>query len=172
MITRPNFKGTKKQIIDRFYTTLILFDLWNLMEVHQVSSKYRVNRGIIQKLMFSAASNSASILRFCEELPEFWAFRELLEKFTKRLTYCCSSELLPLMELPGIKIGRAKLLYQAGFQSVEDIANATAKTLVENVRNVSYKVAKTMISVAKLSLVEKIDMFQEKMQELMKIVGQ
>lgn len=171
MISNPNFKGTKKQLIETFYVTLMLHDLWCLQEINTVAQKFRVERGIVQKLMQSAASNSATILRFCEELEEFWAFKELLTTFTKRLAYCCTSELVPLMELQGVRIGRAKLLYQAGYKTVQDIANATSADLVKNVANISYKVAKGIIQSAKLSLVDQIDMFKEKVHEMLKIVG-
>lgn len=172
MITKPDFKGPKKFIIEMFYVTLMLHDLWNLKEVHEVAKKFKVNRGVVQKLMFSAASNSSSILRFCEELEEFWGFKELLATFSKRLAYCCSNELLPLMELPGVKISRARLLFDAGYKTVADIANSNCTDLVQNVKNINYKVAKSIIQAAKLSLVDQIDMFQEKLQEIMKIVGQ
>ena len=104
MVTRPNFKGEKKYIIDKFYVALMLFELWNMREVHDVATKYKVNRGIVQKLMFSAAAQASCMLRFSESFEEFWAFTELLGNFSKRLAYCCSTELLPLMELPAVKI--------------------------------------------------------------------
>ena len=107
IITRPGaIKESDKRLVKRFYVALMLFDLWNGKNVHEVATQYKVNRGIVFNLMTSAASRSYCIFRFCEIYEEFWVFKEILEKFSKRLTYCCSAELLPLMELPNVKIVR------------------------------------------------------------------
>lgn len=105
MITRPGLiKASEKLILKRFYVALMLFDLWNGIDVHVVASQYKVNRGIVYNLMNSASSKAYSIFKFCELYEEFWVFKEILEIFSKRLAYCCSIELLPLMELPAVKI--------------------------------------------------------------------
>lgn len=105
MITRPNaFKGSKKVVIEKFYITLMLNDLFNIKEVHDVANKFQISRGIVQKLMFTAGGQAACMIRFCENFDEFWAFNDLLQNFSKRLTYCCTTELIPLMELPNVKI--------------------------------------------------------------------
>lgn len=107
LITRPgSIKESEKTLVNRFYVALMLFDLWNGKNVHEVATQYNVNRGIVFNLMSSAASRAYCIFRFCEIHDEFWVFKEILEKFSKRLTYCCSAELLPLMELPTVKIVR------------------------------------------------------------------
>ena len=111
--------------------------------------------------MAGAASFASSVLHFCQELEEFWAYQELLEPFSRRLAHCCVPELLPLLDLPGVKIGRARQLYSAGFQTVADIARAQAKQLVTSVEHVSYKVANSMIQAAKLSVLERIDALKD-----------
>jgi POLQ-like helicase len=74
------------------------------MPILNVADKYQVNRGIIQNLLSLTSSFSSSVFRFCQELDEFWAFRDLLMTFGQKLTYCCASELEPLMELPYVKL--------------------------------------------------------------------
>lgn len=104
MIRNPNFQGDFVYILKRFYIALILNDLWNGEDVFKVSKRYKVSRGIVHKLMYAASSQAYSIFKFCEIFEEFWIFKEIMEQFSKRLVYCCSAELLPLMELPCVKI--------------------------------------------------------------------
>ena len=72
-------------------------------------------RGQVQSLMSGAASSASSVLHFCQELEEFWAYQvlqhqmfktkmksqDLLEPFAARLSSCCSPELLPLLDIAG-----------------------------------------------------------------------
>lgn len=105
MITKPgSIKDHEKLMLKRFYVALMLFELWNAKDIHEVSTKYKVSRGIVYNLLNAASSKAYSIFKFCELYEEFWLFKEMIEKFSKRLSYCCSSELLPLMELPAVKI--------------------------------------------------------------------
>lgn len=107
LITRPSaVKENDKFMIKRFYAALILNDIWNSKETFEVARTYKINRGVAGSIMSSASSRSYSIFKFCEVHDEFQIFRDCLEKFSKRLAYCCSDELLPLMELPNVKIVR------------------------------------------------------------------
>ena len=92
------------KIVQRFYVTLMLHELWNQQSIFIVADKYQVNRGTIQNLLNLATSFCSSVVRFCQELNEFWAFRDLLTTFGQKLTYGCISELEPLMNLPYVKI--------------------------------------------------------------------
>ena len=148
-------------VLNRLYYALMLLDLWQATPIHRVAERFQVSRGEVQSLMSSAASFSSSVYYFCQEIEEFWAYQELLEPFSRRLAHCCLPELLPLLDLPGVKIGRARQLHNAGFQTVADIARAQAKQLVTSVEHVSYKVANSLIQAAKLSVLERIDALKD-----------
>ena len=64
-----------KPALARFYLTLVLFDLWNAVPIHEVADKFDVSRGEAQNLMTSAASFASSVLHFCDEIEEFWAYQ-------------------------------------------------------------------------------------------------
>lgn len=105
LVSKPHaIKPSEKQILQRFYVALMLHELWNMAEVHKVASSYKVSRGTVQGLMQSASTRAYCIFKFCEEFDEFFVFYQTMEMLAKRLAYCCAAELLPLMELPSVKI--------------------------------------------------------------------
>ena len=157
MITGRGFSKALKPVLSRFFLALALLDLWNVTPLHEVAERFGISRGEVQNLMTSAASFSSSVLHFCLEIEEFWAYQELLEPFTKRLAHCCSPELLPLLELPGVKAARAKQLVQAGYTTLADIARAAPAALAAAVPNLHHKAAKLIVQSAKLQLIEKAE---------------
>lgn len=156
ILQRKNFDQETSRILNRFFITLVLYDLWNGRSVLQTHLKFKLGRGTVQALMQNAATQASSILRFCEEIEEFWHFKQLFEILTKRIGYCCSTELLPLMELPSVKIGRAKQLFNAGYKTLEHLASAVPEELVKNIEHISFKLAKQLISAAKVSQGQKV----------------
>ncbi|KAL4231945.1 hypothetical protein ACF0H5_009521 [Mactra antiquata] len=156
-------------VIKRFYLTLMLYDLWKEKSVWDVAEKYQQTRGFIQTLLSSAATFAACVSHFCDELEEFWAYQELMGNFVKRLSYCVTAELLPLMEIPGVKLGRARLLYTAGYQTLGAVATSQPKDLVKNVQYMPYKVARQIIASAKLMLNDKADAMIEEVEALVRV---
>jgi len=70
----------------------------------------------------------------------------------KRLQFnCTQSELLPLMELDNVRQPRAQQLYNAGYTTLEIIAKADAKELVEKIKNLPLKAATSLIKSANVS---------------------
>lgn len=109
-----------QRTVGRFFMTLMLADLWQQRSVPEVADAFGVSRGVVQSLVVAAASYASGVLKFCEELEEeFWAMRELLRMLTKRLSYCCTAELVPLMELPCVKLVGVQLLSDIRLESVK-----------------------------------------------------
>ncbi|OXU31363.1 hypothetical protein TSAR_014936 [Trichomalopsis sarcophagae] len=160
-------KNVDQKIVQRFYVTLMLNELWNRRSIYFVADKYQVNRGTIQNLLSLASSFSSSVVRFCDELDEFWAFKDLLSTFGQKLTYCCASELEPLMDLPYVKIGRAKQLYKAGFKSLQLIAKAKPEDMMDKIEHLPRRVVSQIISSAKLLLLEKVENLRDEVEEVL-----
>ena len=157
LITGRGFPKALKPVLSRFYLSLALLDLWNTSPIHEVAEKFSISKGEVQNLMSSAASFSSSVLHFWMEIEEFWAYKELLEPFTKRQAHSCSPELLPLLDLPGVKAGRAKLLLQTGYSTIGSIAKSEPGDLVKSIPNLSHKAAKLIVQSAKLQLIERAE---------------
>ncbi len=56
---------------------------------------------------------------------------QILDRYVERLSFGVRQELLPLMELDGVKQFRARALYDAGFCSIQTIAHARPDDLLK-----------------------------------------
>ena len=90
-------------------------------------------------------------LIFHQELPEFWALTKILPDFIQRLSFCVALELIPLMEIPGVKAGRARQLIKAGFRTLKSIAHLDADVLVRSIENMPRAIARQIVAAAKVS---------------------
>lgn len=100
------FQPVQERAIKKFFMTMVLNDLWHLKTVSETSITFGIDRGVVQNLMGMAAIEASCLLKFCEELEEFWAFRELFKNLSQRLANICTVELVPLMQLPSVKMVR------------------------------------------------------------------
>eukprot|EP00058_Branchiostoma_floridae_P018332 XP_002603821.1 hypothetical protein BRAFLDRAFT_124688 [Branchiostoma floridae] len=153
-------------VVSRFYLTLMIYSLMKQHSIWDVSEKFEVPRGFLQNLLSSAASFCACVLHFCEALEEMWPLRVLLETLVKNLSYCVTSELIPLMEVPGVKQGRARQLYKAGYKTLQDLAHAETESLVQNIQHMPRKVAYQIIAAAKVLISEKAESLLEEAEDL------
>lgn len=85
---------------------MVLHELWNMKPVSEIAISYQLERGLVQNLMSNAAMEASCLLKYCEEIEEFWAFRELFKNLSQRLSNICTVELVPLMQLPCVKLVR------------------------------------------------------------------
>ncbi|XP_032687366.1 helicase POLQ-like isoform X2 [Odontomachus brunneus] len=160
-------KSVEKRVVERFYVTLIVYELWNHHSVYFVAEKYQVNRGVVQNLLNTVSMFASSVVRFCQELPEFWAFTEMLGTFSKKLSYCCPAELETLMELPSVKIGRARQLYKAGYKTLQSIAKANPRDLKEQIPYLNNKIVAQIIAAAKLLILQKVEDLKDECENIL-----
>ena len=108
-----SIKKALKPILSRLFCALILLALWQADSVHEVAQRFQVDftftntilitalacmvntkhqvaRGQVQGLMSGAASFGSSVLHFCQELEEFWAY----QVFIRLKTLCHTLEML------------------------------------------------------------------------------
>ncbi|GCB64834.1 hypothetical protein scyTo_0014815, partial [Scyliorhinus torazame] len=136
-------------VVARFYLSLVLYSLFKEMNTWAVAQKFNMSRGFMQNLLNAAAAFSSSVLHFCEELEEFWAYQALFQDLTHKLSYCVKPELVSLMEVSGVLEARARQLYKAGYKSLSYLANASPEVLVKTIEHMSRRQAKQIVSSAK-----------------------
>ncbi|XP_078066008.1 helicase POLQ-like isoform X1 [Mustelus asterias] len=156
-------------VVARFYLSLVLYSLFKEMNTWAVAQKFNMSRGFMQNLLNSAAAFSSSVLHFCEELEEFWAYQALFQDLTHKLSYCVKPELVSLMEVSGVLEARARQLYKAGYKSLSYLANASPEVLVQTIKHMSKRQAKQIVSSAKMLLNEKAEALQEEVEELLQL---
>nr|XP_037276261.1 helicase POLQ-like [Rhipicephalus microplus] len=162
-----SLKIGEQQLLQGFYKTMQLNDLWHQKSVWEVAAKYKEHRGQVQTLLASASTFASALTHFCKELPELWAYRVLLPEFTEHLSNCVTMELIPLMELPSVRKGRARQLHKAGFRSIMDVACADPKELAEKVGPISRRQSRQIVDAAKLLLLKKAEDLQEQAEQVL-----
>jgi POLQ-like helicase len=132
--------------------TLVIYELWKTNNlVWKVAQEFELDRGFIQQIVQSAASFSNGVQHFCENIDEFWAYKNLLQDFIKRLQFNCSSgDLIPLLELDNVRGSRAKQLFAAGYKTLEQVAVAKEDDMVAKIKNLPFGMAKKIIKSARV----------------------
>ncbi|XP_064085840.1 uncharacterized protein LOC135200981 isoform X2 [Macrobrachium nipponense] len=115
----------------RFYTALALHELVQEVPLNVVAQKYAATRGMLQSLQQSAATFAGMVTVFCNRLG--WHNLELLvSQFHDRLHFGIQRELCDLVRLSSINGQRARYLYNAGLETVNQVAHSS-KEDVENI---------------------------------------
>lgn len=98
------------------------------MELSDVAAKYNVKVGHLQRLQDHSARFASMIATFCERMG--WSDLELLVgRFQNRVFHGVKPEVVPLADIKYVKGYRARLLFQAGFRTPNDVAAADVDQL-------------------------------------------
>ncbi|XP_060523529.1 DNA polymerase theta isoform X2 [Cylas formicarius] len=107
----------------RFFVSLALQDLVNEKPLNEVCSKFNCNRGMLQALQQSASSFAGMVTSFTRQLA--WGSVEiLLSQFQDRMHFGVSRDLLDLMHLSSLNGKLARILYDAGIETMIQLANS------------------------------------------------
>ncbi|CBY38996.1 unnamed protein product [Oikopleura dioica] len=83
-------------------------------------------------------------------------FSALFDKLIIQLSYSSTPELIDLLTIPGVKIGRARQLYGVGYCRIVDVAQATEEEMLQKIEKINPKQVKALISSSK-NLLQKLD---------------
>uniref|UniRef100_A0A674PQR1 Helicase, POLQ like n=1 Tax=Takifugu rubripes TaxID=31033 RepID=A0A674PQR1_TAKRU len=162
-------KGVDMDVVKRMYLALVLFTLLKETNLWSVAEKFHLSRGFIQTLLSSSSAFCSCVLHFAEELEEFWPFKALLTELMRRLSYCVTAELIPLMEVVGVMESRAKQLYKAGYKTLSHLANADPAALSKTIENLYRKQAVQLVASARMLVNEKAAALQEEVDDLLMV---
>ncbi|KAF2360123.1 Helicase C-terminal [Trinorchestia longiramus] len=160
-------KMLSDDVVKRFNAAMILHRLLSGEDVWNVSDRFEVPRGLLQRTLAAAAAFASCVHHFCKELEELWAFRDLLVSFSRQLSGCCSAHLLPLLDLPAVKLGRAQVLYTAGYTTLLAVAKARPDELIKVVHHLSTSTATHIVESAKALLLEQAEVLTEEAEQFL-----
>ncbi|XP_035750497.1 DNA polymerase theta [Egretta garzetta] len=134
IIAKTEKQHRQMAIHKRFFTSLALVDLISEVPLKDMTKKYGCSRGQLQSLQQSAATYAGMVTVFCKRLG--WHNMELLlSQFQSRLTFGVHRELCDLVRVSLLNAQRARMLYNAGFVTVADLAKASPDDVATALKN-------------------------------------
>jgi len=108
----------------RFYNALIIQDILKETPINKIADTYAISRGIVQSLQLQAA-NAGGILSWFWERLHWTDLTVLFMRMNERLTMGVQEELLEIMQIQSLKPEKARILYESGISTLEDV-NSTS----------------------------------------------
>ncbi|XP_051467679.1 DNA polymerase theta [Apus apus] len=134
IIAKTEKQHRQMAIHKRFFTSLALLDLISEVPLKDMTKKYGCSRGQLQSLQQSAATYAGMVTVFCNRLG--WHNMELLlSQFQSRLTFGVQRELCDLVRVSLLNAQSARMLYNAGFITVADLAKASPDDVATALKN-------------------------------------
>ncbi|CAD5224430.1 unnamed protein product [Bursaphelenchus okinawaensis] len=151
----------------RVYIAFMLRDLWTADNLSVVAERFKVSRGWLNSAVQSALSYANQLTRFVNEVPQLWAYRQLLPDLLQKLNVCARQEVASLMEIDCVKQSRAIQLFDLGYKNIGAVSRATPEELCRQIKFLGLPQAQRIIASAKALF---RDFIAEKAEEL-KLMG-
>lgn len=120
----------KRRVCHRFLRALQLFDVIREKDEDQIVKDFSLGRNDISQLQEEAARYAGQVAAVCG--PMGWGDIEvLITRLQDRITAGAQEEILCLTSIPMIGAARARVLYNAGYRTPEDIVRLSVKKLAE-----------------------------------------
>lgn len=170
----------EERIASRFYNALVLRDYVSEVPIATICKKYNLTLSNLEALQEQSCRYANMCASFCECLG--WVYLKLiLEEFRKRISGGTRPEIVFLTEIPFVKSHRARVLYKAGFTTVESIAKLDsveklAKALAlrdqGNVNDkVNFQLAQRIVRGARALLTRKLSMIEEETKAAVEVLS-
>lgn len=91
--------------------------------VNSVAAKYKFTRGVLQSLQQTASTFAGIVTSFCNAL-NWQLLGMIVSQFKERLFFGVHQDLIDLMRIPSLNGQRARALFSAGFQTLNEISTA------------------------------------------------
>jgi hypothetical protein len=114
----------------RMYHAWVLADIIEEVLLDVICAKYRQDRGWVQALQDRSGRMAAAVSALCDSMG-FEDIHKLLAVLQDRILAGARTEILALTAISCIKAPRARVLYRAGFCTVDALAKARPDKLVE-----------------------------------------
>ena len=99
-----------------------------------MARRYGATRGMIQGLQGSASTFAGMVTVFCQKLG--WHNLDLLlSQFQSRLSFGVERELCDLVRISVLNAARARMMYNAGYQTIAALASTKAENVESVLRN-------------------------------------
>ncbi|CAD5231924.1 unnamed protein product [Bursaphelenchus xylophilus] len=164
IISRPRLNAGDYRL--RVYIAFMLRNLWAAENLSTVADRFKVSRGWLNSTVQSALSYANQLTRFVNEVPQLWAYRQLLPELLQKLNVCARQELVPLLEIDCVKRSRAQQLFDLGYKNVGAVSRATPEELTRKIKCLGMPQAQRIVASAKAIF---RDLVAEKAEELKQI---
>ena len=164
-----NVHKTNRQYTQIFYALILLRYFTKPTSIFGLEQASGISRGDIEKLHTAACGYGSSLSKFCNEIPAFKPLAVLIDSFLPQFQLMCfqNTEILPLLDLPHMRLSRAKLFFAAGFTEIKIVANADPNNIVKSIEKISRKQAGDIVQAAKLIIKETLNSLVEEVDILM-----